>query len=76
MQAHRSHFYQCAMDSGMRVYGIVGRVFLTNIALSALAALALLSASILTQAICLVIGSVVVAALLWSFSRTATPHPA
>ena len=75
-QAHRSHFYQRAMDRGMRVYTIVGRVFLTNIALAALAALALLNASIVTQLVCLIAGCVVVAALLWSFDRPAPQRPA
>ena len=30
MQAHRSHFYQRAMDGGFSVYQIVGRVFALN----------------------------------------------
>ncbi len=44
-QAHRSHFYQRATDSGYSVYQIVGRVFVLNIALIALAAATLLTAS-------------------------------
>lgn len=75
MQAHRSHFYQRAMDGGMRVYAIVGRVFLANIALAALAALALLNVSIVTQAACLIAGCAVVTALLWSLNRPAPPRP-
>lgn len=70
-QAHRSHFYQRAMDGGMRVYAIVGRVFLANIALAVLAALALLNASIVTQTACLIAGCAIVTVLLWSFDRPA-----
>ena len=35
-QAHRSHFYQRALDRGYSVYQIVGRVFVLNILLAAL----------------------------------------
>src|SRR5450759_3861597 len=45
MQAHRSHFYQRAMDGGFNVYQIVSRVFAVNIMLVVLAALTLWSAS-------------------------------
>ena len=41
-QAHRSHFYQRACDMGFTVRAIVGRVFLTNLALAALAFLTVL----------------------------------
>ena len=34
MQAHRSHFYQRALDNGLTVYQIVGRVFAVNIVLA------------------------------------------
>jgi UDP-N-acetylmuramyl pentapeptide phosphotransferase/UDP-N-acetylglucosamine-1-phosphate transferase len=36
-QAHRKHFYQRAIDHGLSVSEIVGRVFVTNLALAALA---------------------------------------
>jgi UDP-N-acetylmuramyl pentapeptide phosphotransferase/UDP-N-acetylglucosamine-1-phosphate transferase len=36
-QAHRSHFYQRALDGGFTVTEVVGRVFLVNLALVALA---------------------------------------
>ena len=36
-QAHRSHFYQRAIDQGLTVPEIVRRVFLVNLALAALA---------------------------------------
>jgi UDP-N-acetylmuramyl pentapeptide phosphotransferase/UDP-N-acetylglucosamine-1-phosphate transferase len=41
LQAHRSHFYQRALDGGLGVYQIVGRVFLVNIALAGFGALSL-----------------------------------
>jgi UDP-N-acetylmuramyl pentapeptide phosphotransferase/UDP-N-acetylglucosamine-1-phosphate transferase len=37
LQAHRSHFYQRALDGGFTVTEVVGRVFLVNLALVALA---------------------------------------
>jgi UDP-N-acetylmuramyl pentapeptide phosphotransferase/UDP-N-acetylglucosamine-1-phosphate transferase len=69
MQAHRSHFYQRALDGGYTVYQIVGRVFAVNIALIALAAVTLLSASPIAQAGSLIAGVILVAILLWDFSR-------
>jgi UDP-N-acetylmuramyl pentapeptide phosphotransferase/UDP-N-acetylglucosamine-1-phosphate transferase len=50
MQAHRSHFYQRATNGGFSVYGIVGRVFLLNCTLVALAAATVLMSSLLVQA--------------------------
>ena len=75
-QAHRSHFYQRAMDGGLPVYVIVGRIFIANIALAALATITLLNATIPTQAICLLAGCTIVATLLWTFNRPASPCPA
>jgi UDP-N-acetylmuramyl pentapeptide phosphotransferase/UDP-N-acetylglucosamine-1-phosphate transferase len=69
MQAHRSHFYQRAMDNGFSVYEIVGRVFTLNIALVALAAATIVSGSLLSQFIMLGAGGILVVALLWDFSR-------
>ncbi len=67
-QAHRSHFYQRATDIGFSVYQIVGRVFLLNIALIALAATTLLTASFVFHAATLIAGCVLVAALLYRFA--------
>ncbi|HET7847898.1 MAG TPA: glycosyl transferase [Pseudolabrys sp.] len=69
MQAHRSHFYQRALDTGSTVYGIVTRVFAANIGLAALAALTLTFPSMPVQLIALTIGAALVAALLFVFSR-------
>ncbi len=69
-QAHRSHFYQRAMDGGLSVYQIVGRVFATNLALVAIAALTLFNDTILIQLVALTTGGVLVAALLWNFAKS------
>ena len=68
LQAHRSHFYQRAVDGGFSVYQIVGRVFLLNIALIGLAVTTLLTTSYLLHAAALIAGGVLVALLLYRFS--------
>ena len=68
LQAHRSHFYQRAMDGGFSVYQIVGRVFLLNIALIALAATTLVTTSYVLHAATLIAGGVLVALLLYRFA--------
>jgi UDP-N-acetylmuramyl pentapeptide phosphotransferase/UDP-N-acetylglucosamine-1-phosphate transferase len=67
-QAHRSHFYQRAMDGGFSIYQVVGRVFLLNIALIGLAATTLLTTSYLLHAAALIAGCVLVALLLYRFA--------
>jgi UDP-N-acetylmuramyl pentapeptide phosphotransferase/UDP-N-acetylglucosamine-1-phosphate transferase len=69
MQAHRSHFYQCALDHGRNTYQIVGRVFLVNVALTGLAALTVLKASPALHLVSFAAGSCIVGALLWNFSQ-------
>jgi UDP-N-acetylmuramyl pentapeptide phosphotransferase/UDP-N-acetylglucosamine-1-phosphate transferase len=69
-QAHRSHFYQRAMDGGFSIYQVVGRVFLLNIALIGLAATTLLTMSYLLHAAALIAGCVLVALLLYRFAAT------
>ena len=68
LQAHRSHFYQRAMDGGFSIYQVVGRVFLLNIALIGLAAATLLTTSYLLHAAALIAGCVLVALLLYRFA--------
>ena len=68
-QAHRSHFYQRAMDNGFTVYQIIGRVFATNIILSGLAAVTMLQTSIAIHAMMLTMGGALVGALLFRFNR-------
>jgi UDP-N-acetylmuramyl pentapeptide phosphotransferase/UDP-N-acetylglucosamine-1-phosphate transferase len=69
MQAHRSHFYQRAMDSGFSAYQIVGRVFGVNIILVGLAIITLMNTSLILHVMILVAGSALVGAQLWKFSR-------
>lgn len=68
-QAHRSHFYQHAMDNGFGVYRIVGRVFAVNIALVALAAITILNTAPMVHIAVLLCGATLVAVLLWNFAR-------
>lgn len=69
-QAHRSHFYQRAMDNGFTVYQIVGRVFATNILLSGLATITLLQTSIAIHSMMLTVGGALVGVLLFRSNRT------
>jgi UDP-N-acetylmuramyl pentapeptide phosphotransferase/UDP-N-acetylglucosamine-1-phosphate transferase len=69
MQAHRSHFYQKAMDGGFSTYQIVGRVFGANIILVGLAAVTVMNTSLTLHVMALASGGALVAALLWNFNR-------
>jgi UDP-N-acetylmuramyl pentapeptide phosphotransferase/UDP-N-acetylglucosamine-1-phosphate transferase len=68
-QAHRSHFYQRALDNGFSVYQIVGRVFVVNIILVGSAAVTILKDSPILQLMMPVVGCAVVGALLWTFNH-------
>jgi UDP-N-acetylmuramyl pentapeptide phosphotransferase/UDP-N-acetylglucosamine-1-phosphate transferase len=68
-QAHRSHFYQRAGDLGFSVPAVVGRVFLTNLALAGLAFLTAAKHEPAIIALSLLIGVALVAWLLWRFAR-------
>ena len=69
LQAHRSHFYQRAMDRGLSVRQIVGRVFGVNVLLIGLAAITLVDKSLWLQGLALVAGGALVAVLLWDLGR-------
>jgi UDP-N-acetylmuramyl pentapeptide phosphotransferase/UDP-N-acetylglucosamine-1-phosphate transferase len=69
LQAHRSHFYQRAMDHGLSVQTIVGRVFAVNVGLILLALATLWSPTLLVQAAALIAGGVLVGWLLLSFEH-------
>jgi UDP-N-acetylmuramyl pentapeptide phosphotransferase/UDP-N-acetylglucosamine-1-phosphate transferase len=70
MQAHRSHFYQRATDNGgLTVPQIVGRIFAVNIVLVGLALGSVLAASRVVEIAALAAGAILVAALLFDFSR-------
>jgi UDP-N-acetylmuramyl pentapeptide phosphotransferase/UDP-N-acetylglucosamine-1-phosphate transferase len=68
-QAHRTHYYQRATDRGFTVGEIVGRVFVVNLALAALALITVLAAGRLIDAAALACGAALVGALLYSFTR-------
>jgi len=75
-QAHRTHFYQRAFDGGLTAQEIVARVFATNVLLAGLAALTLLGRSPGLAVTALAAGGILVAALLWSFSRAGSKDAA
>ena len=68
MAAHRSHFYQRALDNGFSVPDILARVFAVNLALIGLAAATALSPAPILHAIAIAAGCVIVGALLVRFS--------
>jgi UDP-N-acetylmuramyl pentapeptide phosphotransferase/UDP-N-acetylglucosamine-1-phosphate transferase len=67
-QAHRAHFYQLATERGFSVPEIVGRVFLLNLFLCALATATIFVPAVLIQTLALVAGCGAVAALLFAFA--------
>jgi UDP-N-acetylmuramyl pentapeptide phosphotransferase/UDP-N-acetylglucosamine-1-phosphate transferase len=72
MKAHRSHFYQRALDNGLTVNQVVGRVFAANILLLALATIAVANSLVTVQVTSLAVGIVIVGCLFWIFARTRT----
>jgi UDP-N-acetylmuramyl pentapeptide phosphotransferase/UDP-N-acetylglucosamine-1-phosphate transferase len=69
MQAHRSHFYQQALDSGLGIYRIVGAVFALNVVLIALAGVTFLTLSPSSHWAAVLTGCALVALLLRYFTR-------
>jgi UDP-N-acetylmuramyl pentapeptide phosphotransferase/UDP-N-acetylglucosamine-1-phosphate transferase len=67
-QAHRSHFYQRACDRGLGVPAIVGRVFLTNLALAGLAFVTVVAHGPVVIAVSLLVGGALVCWLMASFA--------
>jgi UDP-N-acetylmuramyl pentapeptide phosphotransferase/UDP-N-acetylglucosamine-1-phosphate transferase len=68
-QAHRSHFYQRAGDNGFSVTDVVGRVFLTNLALAGLAFLTVAKHDVVVIVVSLLTGFALVAWLLTGFAQ-------
>lgn len=68
-QAHRSHFYQRALDGGMSVMHIVGRVFWLNIALALLALSTLLNTTLVLHLAAVAIGGIIVGLTLYRFGK-------
>ena len=68
-QAHRTHYYQRAIDRGYSVPEIVARVFIVNVALVALAVVSVLWPGPVGATIALGGAAVLVGGLLRSFAR-------
>lgn len=68
-QAHRTHFYQRATDSGFTVLGIVARVFFVNLVLAALALITVIAPGRVTDVAAMIAGALAVAWLLYGFAR-------
>lgn len=68
-EAHRTHFYQRAVASGMTVPAVIARVFATNLTLAALAAVSVIASSTTVSLLCLAGGTLLVGLLLANFAR-------
>jgi UDP-N-acetylmuramyl pentapeptide phosphotransferase/UDP-N-acetylglucosamine-1-phosphate transferase len=66
-QAHRSHFYQRALDNGFSVPDVIARVFVINIALATLALTSVFAPTVALPA--LLVATALVAWLLRTFAR-------
>ncbi len=71
--AHRSHYYQRAIDNGYTVWRVVTEVFVLNIALSVLAILSAIGQSSVTNILFPALGCVAVAFVLYRFSGQRRP---
>ena len=69
-QAHRRHFYQRALDGGLSVKTIVGRIMLTNVALIVLAVTTIMFPSHAIDALALAAGCALVGVLCYRFERS------
>ena len=71
--AHRSHFYQRAIDNGFTVLRVVSEVFALNVVLAALAIASTISDSAMVRIVLLPTGAIAVTLLLYRFSRRRSP---
>jgi UDP-N-acetylmuramyl pentapeptide phosphotransferase/UDP-N-acetylglucosamine-1-phosphate transferase len=69
-QAHRSHFYQRALDGGFSVRQVVAYVFSANVVLVVLAVIALVNKTGIAQVSTVAAGFAVVGFVLWTFARS------
>jgi UDP-N-acetylmuramyl pentapeptide phosphotransferase/UDP-N-acetylglucosamine-1-phosphate transferase len=69
-EAHRTHFYQRAVAGGLTVPAVIARVFVTNVALAALATVSVVAPGTIVSAMCVVGGALLVGLLLANFART------
>jgi UDP-N-acetylmuramyl pentapeptide phosphotransferase/UDP-N-acetylglucosamine-1-phosphate transferase len=72
-EAHRSHFYQRAIDGGFTPREVVAQVFVLNIVLASLAAATVLAPSLPMTGGALMVGGLLVAGLLYRFARGKSP---
>ena len=68
-QAHRSHFYQRALDGGFSVRQVLAYVFAANVVLVVLAVLALVNKTEIAQVSTVAAGFAVVGFVLWTFAH-------
>jgi UDP-N-acetylmuramyl pentapeptide phosphotransferase/UDP-N-acetylglucosamine-1-phosphate transferase len=68
-QAHRTHFYQRAVDRGLSVPAIVARVFVLNVALAALAVVSVAVPQRAVGVAAFAFGGALVGGLILSFAR-------
>jgi len=68
--AHRTHYYQRATDNGLTVAQVVGRVFVLNCVLAALAIASIQLSSPVVDGVALAAGAAAVAFMLVRFSTT------
>jgi UDP-N-acetylmuramyl pentapeptide phosphotransferase/UDP-N-acetylglucosamine-1-phosphate transferase len=68
-QAHRTHFYQRALDGGFTVADVVVRVFVLNLALAILALVSAIEPDLRVDLATLALGGALVAWLLITFAR-------
>ncbi len=68
-EAHRTHFYQRASDNGLSNMQIVGRVFLVNCGLVALATMSVAVPSPAASLVAIALGAALVSGLLANFAR-------
>jgi UDP-N-acetylmuramyl pentapeptide phosphotransferase/UDP-N-acetylglucosamine-1-phosphate transferase len=71
-QAHRTHFYQRALDKGLTVPQIVSRVFAVNVVLVGLAAMTILVPTTAAAIATVAVGGAAVVALLFELVRRRT----
>jgi UDP-N-acetylmuramyl pentapeptide phosphotransferase/UDP-N-acetylglucosamine-1-phosphate transferase len=72
-QAHRTHFYQRAIERGLTVMAVVGRVFVVNVALAVLAIVSVLWSGLAVQLVTLAFGAALVCWLLLSLGGDGKP---
>ncbi|MCK1716095.1 MULTISPECIES: glycosyltransferase family 4 protein [unclassified Bradyrhizobium] len=67
--AHRTHFYQRAIDNGFTVSRVIGEVFALNLVLAGVAIVAVCAGSIMIEMITLLAGAIAIGFVLRRFSR-------